>query len=418
MTSVLLFIFILKGLIDILFAQGKKLYACFFDFSKAFDLLDRSAVFYKLIMSGISSKMLNIVKSLYKEIILSVKGEESRKFSSNFGCLQGNSLSPLFFSIFVSDLPEHLSEIDMGSKIQDIIIKLLMFADDTAIFSETIEGLQEGINRVSEYCEKWGITVNVAKTKIVVFKRGGRLAQDESWVYRDIKIEVVKQFKYLGCTISTTGKVNLNALIDSARRGLFSLNVFFNSNPEILPKMKLQLFSSMITPILTNCSEIWGVYNTDLIETFYLSFLKNVLYVKKSTPGCFVYGEFGVFPLKIEIQMRVLKYWLKIIRPTTTYDNYIRKIYLELLLTNIYYPDKETWVTKVKDILFKCGMGFYWLNQKVENEQQFLSTVKQRLKDIYKQEWNANVQGTSDNRLYKYLKSDFLFENYLHLPNQ
>ena len=63
-------------------------------------------------------------------------------------------------------------------------------------------------------------------------------------------------------------------------------------------------------------------------------------------------------------------------------------------------------------------MGFYWLNQKVENEQKFLSDVKQRLKDIYKQEWNANVQGTSDNRLYKYLKSDFLFENYLHLPNQ
>ena len=28
------------------------------------------------------------------------------------------------------------------------------------------------------------------------------------------------------------------------------------------------------------------------------------------------------------------------------------------------------------------------------------------------------MQGTSDNRLYKYLKSDFSFENYLHLPNQ
>ena len=51
-------IFILKGLIVILFAQGKKLYSCFFDFSKAFDLLDRSVVFYKLINKGISSKML------------------------------------------------------------------------------------------------------------------------------------------------------------------------------------------------------------------------------------------------------------------------------------------------------------------------------------------------------------------------
>ena len=54
-------IFILNGLIDILFAQGKKLYACFFDFTKAFDLLDRSAVFYKLMNKGVSSKLLNII---------------------------------------------------------------------------------------------------------------------------------------------------------------------------------------------------------------------------------------------------------------------------------------------------------------------------------------------------------------------
>ena len=60
-----------------------------------------------------------------------------------------------------------------------------MFADDTAIFSETIEGLQIGINSVSDYCKKWGITVNVEKTKIVVFKKGGRLAKSEKWSYRD-----------------------------------------------------------------------------------------------------------------------------------------------------------------------------------------------------------------------------------------
>ena len=127
---------------------------------------------------------------------------------------------------------------------------------------------------------------------------------------------------------------------------------------------------------------------------------------------------FGVYPLKIEIQMRVLKYWLKIIRPSLKYDNYIRKIYLELLLTNIYFPEKVTWVTKVRDILFNCGMGFYWFNQKVDNEKLFLSSIKQRLTDIYKQEWYTSVQGTSNNRLYKYLKDELSFEKYLNIPNQ
>lgn len=411
-------IFILNGLIDILFAQGKKLYASFFDYTKAFDLIDRSAIYYKLMNKEISSKMLNVIRSLYSEVKLSVKGDENRKFYSNFGVLQGNSLSPLLFSLFVSDLPEYLSDAKIGTKIQDIIVKVLMFADDTAIFSETIEGLQEGINSVSKYCKKWGITVNVEKTKIVVFKKGGRLASKEKWVYRDKNIEVVNQFKYLGCTLSPRGKADLSVFIDSARRGLFSLYTFFNSNPEILPKLKVQLFMTMIVPILTNCTEVWGVYNIDSIESFHLSFLKNVLGVKKSTPGSFVYGEFGVYPLRIEIQIRVLKYWLKIIRPSMTYDNYVRKIYLELMLTNIYFPEKITWVTKVRDILFKCGMGFYWLRQKVCNENLFLNNVRQRLTDIYRQEWHCSIQDTSNNRIYKYLKNELTFEHYLNLPNQ
>ena len=37
---------------------------------------------------------------------------------------------------------------------------------------------------------------------------------------------------------------------------------------------------------------------------------------------------------------------------------------------------------------------------------------------MYRQDWHASVQGTSDNRLYKYLKENLSYENYLDLPNQ
>ena len=149
-------IFILNGLLEILFAQVKKLYSCFFDYIKAFDLLDRFAVYYKLIRNGISSKMLNIIRCLYNQVVLSVKGDDTNTFYSNYGLLQGESLSPLMFSLFVNDLPDLLNNVDIGINIQDIIIKLLMFADDTVIFSETIEGLQKGIDSVVKYCKKWG----------------------------------------------------------------------------------------------------------------------------------------------------------------------------------------------------------------------------------------------------------------------
>ena len=63
-------------------------------------------------------------------------------------------------------------------------------------------------------------------------------------------------------------------------------------------------------------------------------------------------------------------------------------------------------------------MGVFWLIQKVENENMFLRNIRQRLTDIYRQEWHASVQGTSNNRLYKYLKDSLSYENYLDLPNQ
>ena len=170
-------------------------------------------------------------------------------------------------------------------------------------------------------------------------------------------------------------------------------------------------------PIISYGSEIWGMDNVESLESFYLSFLKNVLCVKKSTPNCFVYGELGVYPLKIKLQMRAIKYWLKIIRLSLPHESYIRKIYLELLLVNVYFPNKVTWVTKVKDILFKCGMGFYWFDQKVVNENLFLKTLRQRLQDIYLQEWHSNLQSSSDNRLYKYLKENIQFEEYLNISN-
>ena len=53
-------IFILQGLIDIVLEKGLKLYACFVDYQKAYDLINRSCLFHKLMKEGVSSKVLNI----------------------------------------------------------------------------------------------------------------------------------------------------------------------------------------------------------------------------------------------------------------------------------------------------------------------------------------------------------------------
>ena len=60
-------LFILNGLIEKQLLMWKKLYACFIDFSKAFDLINRTNLFYKLIKNGWKGKVIDTFRSLYRK---------------------------------------------------------------------------------------------------------------------------------------------------------------------------------------------------------------------------------------------------------------------------------------------------------------------------------------------------------------
>ena len=211
------------------------------------------------------------------------------------------------------------------------------------------------MNNLADYCKKWGITVNVSKTKIVIFCKRCKAREDEKWFYNDVLLEIVNSFKYVGCDITSAGSFKncISNLVSSARRALFSLRQNLNKNIETLPETQINLFNLMISPILNYGCEVWGLRIADPIEKFHLSFLKCLLEVKSSTPNCFVYGELGIYPLIIKRKVRVIKYWLKIIRQLNNNENYVHKVYRELCRINVEKPDIETWVSGVKNQNFK-----------------------------------------------------------------
>jgi hypothetical protein len=59
-----------------------------------------------------------------------------------------------------------------------ISIPGLMFADDLAIGSFTVSGLQRGIDQTVKYCSDWNLKCNLQKTKILVFKKGGAIEKE------------------------------------------------------------------------------------------------------------------------------------------------------------------------------------------------------------------------------------------------
>ena len=62
---------------------------------------------------------------------------------------------------------------DQSKEIETMVnLYTLLYADDTIIMVESTDELQEAIGALHEYCEKWSLSVNVSKTKIVIFSRG------------------------------------------------------------------------------------------------------------------------------------------------------------------------------------------------------------------------------------------------------
>ena len=56
--------------------NNKKLYSCFVDFRKAFDLVPRDILLKKLLNYGINGKFFNIIRNIYTNDKASVKGTE------------------------------------------------------------------------------------------------------------------------------------------------------------------------------------------------------------------------------------------------------------------------------------------------------------------------------------------------------
>ena len=91
-----------------------------------------------------------------------LEGEKSSTFSVEQGVAQGCSLSPILFSVFISDL---LEEIDRAQ----IVIQLksgnkvggLLFADDFVGITESSENLQQLIDFIYGFCSKWRLHANV-----------------------------------------------------------------------------------------------------------------------------------------------------------------------------------------------------------------------------------------------------------------
>ena len=109
-------VFALHHIIDYYRQRGKQVYCAFVDYTKAFDLVNRSALWCKLLKQGINGKVLTVIQNMYSEAksCVRVGGKLSDYFQCTAGVRQGENLSPILFAIYLNDFNAYLAESSKG----------------------------------------------------------------------------------------------------------------------------------------------------------------------------------------------------------------------------------------------------------------------------------------------------------------
>ena len=125
--------------------------------------------------------------------------------------------------MFLNDLEDHFKNL-AGCPLEIVKEKLeanlhifieifvLLYADDTVIFSESKEGMQSALNIFQSYCDKWKLTVKVNKTKVLVFSRR-KCQQNFDFTLNGENLDVTDSYTYLGITFKYNG-----SFVDARKR--------------------------------------------------------------------------------------------------------------------------------------------------------------------------------------------------------
>ena len=161
----------LLTIIDKYKLKKKKIYVVFIDLRKAFDLVCRQALLYKLASYGVNGGFFNLIKDMYSHSTGHIKlnGKISFPFDIRKGTEQGHPLSPELFKVYFKELSDLFNSADTNNPfLCDIRITHLAWADDVVIMAMDRASLDKQLRIVEEYCNKWGLKVNVSKTKFML----------------------------------------------------------------------------------------------------------------------------------------------------------------------------------------------------------------------------------------------------------
>lgn len=172
-----------------------------------------------------------------------------------------------------------------------------------------------------ELTKKWAMKnimqINAKKTKIMVFRKGGKL-EKTTWKLGENELEVVKSFRYLGFYF-TTGNSMAKQSEELADKTVKTANLtwgLIRRAKRNRLKNRVYLMNSLVKSVLMYRAEGWGWFEVMRIERAYAKMAKMTIGVRRNIPGYLWRSEMRIKSCIYESRARAIKYLQDILRMT------------------------------------------------------------------------------------------------------
>lgn len=198
---------------------------------------------------------------------------------------------------------------------------------------------------LSEYCRLNSLALNADKTKVVVFRKGGRSYKRQHFNYDQEKISIQPKYNYLGVEFDlaslfshTSAKVLVNANVASA-----STRSLIHRSKTGSSRVIDKLFSSLVSLFFSHACPVWSLPHLADVERIQNLFYKNLYNLPSNTPRYALRIEFDRFHLVGMVFKASIRRLTKVLQMQ---DTRYSTIALEdlFLLYNSGYPAKYNWL--------------------------------------------------------------------------
>ncbi len=231
---------------------------CFIDISGAFNNITFRAITNACHKFGIDQGITEwIYFMLRSRIIYTQYGTSTILFTVTKGSPQGGVLPPLLWCLVIDEIITILN--DLGQQTEG-------FSDDLAIvlrgkFIPTLcDILQSALNKISNWCTKNELSINPAKTKMIIFTNRKKIEGVVIPTINGIEILLVKEVIYLGILLDylLSWIPNIERRIQKATAALWQCRKAYGKSWGLSPKVLYWIYTSVIRPILLYGSFLWS----------------------------------------------------------------------------------------------------------------------------------------------------------------